>query len=403
MVCFQFDGATMLWTIKYAPKTLEEIVGNSEIKGKVKVWALEWSRGNRKPPLLITGPPGVGKTTIAYALAESNGWELLELNATDSRNKKSIEKALGAASTTTTLSGAMKLIFIDEVDSAVERGGVSAVYEVAKNALQPIIIVANEPWNPSMSSLRTSCTLLEMRKINVRSIGARLKGIAETEKLDMTPEDIEGIAHNSKGDMRSAINDLQSLIKETVHCGERDRKQDIFQSIRTVLKTMDYSEARNATRNLDVDFDMYSRWIDENIPREYEKPEDIASALDSLSRADVFQGRIRRRQYWGLFKYCIDFTTAGVALAKEERYHKFTKYSFPQVIKKLSSTKSKRANEKKLLKRIGTACHVSTRRARIYLPLLKLMFKKSKNPEKLEAYFRFDKDDMKYFGNRKKS
>ncbi|MFH1447470.1 MAG: replication factor C large subunit [Candidatus Micrarchaeota archaeon] len=393
----------MLWTQKYAPMTIDEVVGNADARERIKVWALEWGRGNRKHPLLIAGPPGIGKTCVAHTICNSSGWDLLEINATDTRNKKNMERLLGMASTTSTLSGNLKLIFIDEVDGSLERGGGSAIYEITKNALQPMILVANNPWKPSMAPLRTACTLIEMRRVNVRSIGARLRKIVESEGISIPEELIEKIAHNNNGDMRSAINDLQSVSESGIEntLGDRDRRKDIFHCLRNVFKSTGYWDAKESIYGLDVDWDMYTRWVEENIPREYDRPEDVARAFDSASRADVFKGRIRRRQYWGLMRYCNDLLTAGIALSKEQPYHRFVKYSFPQVIKKLSASKSKRAKEKKVLQRIGAACHVSVKRGREYLPLVKLMLKKHETGT--TTFFRFDEDDITHLvGKRRK-
>lgn len=389
----------MLWTDKYAPKRIEDVVGNPEALERMKVWALEWNRGARKPPLFVYGPTGCGKTCAAHAIACTHGWEMFEMNASDIRDKERIISIVGAASSNSTLSGAPKLILIDEVDGAVERGGVAAIYEIAKSALQPMIIVANDAWDQSLASLRTSCTLIEMRRVNVRSIASRLREIAHTEKLSVGEEKLEAIAENSRGDLRSAINDLQSLGGfADAELFERDREKNIFDSVRKVFKGKTYDEGKEALRGVEVEPEMFSRWIDENVPREYEKPEDVARAFDSLSRADVFFGRIRNRQYWGFLRYVNDLTSAGVSLSKEEPYHKFTKYSFPEFIKKLSASKGKRAKEKKILEKIGIRCHASVKRSREHLPLVKLMLKKAEDPGTIAAYFAFDEEDLLYFG-----
>jgi replication factor C large subunit len=387
----------MLWTDKYAPKNIDEIVGNPEAREKMKVWALDWNRGERKPPLLLFGPTGVGKTCSAHAIAKTYGWELLEMNASDSMDKKSVEGALSIASSTSSLSGALKIIVVDEIDGVAERGGISAVYEVVKAARQPMIIIANDAWGQTMAPLRTACVAVEMRRVNVRSVASKLKEIAHAEALDNPEEMIETIAENSKGDLRSAITDLQALAgAKDADTVERDRERNVFDSVRKVFKGKTYWEAKEALIGLDVEPEMFARWIDENVPKEYDAPEDIARAFDSLSRADVFYGRIRNRQYWGFLRYFNDLTTAGVALAKKEPYHRFVKYDFPQVIKKLSASKSRRAREKKVLGKIGDRTHASTRRARSFLPVAKLMMKE--NAGETAAYFRFDEEDLAYFG-----
>lgn len=114
-------------------------------------------------------------------------------------------------------------------------------------------------------------------------------------------------------------------------------------------------------------------WIEQNIINEYEKPEEIAKAYEILSKADIFRGRIRKTQEWGLLKYMIDLMTAGVALSKKEMYRKFSKFSYPDKIKYLGITRFKRAKEKEQLLELSKYLHCSTKKIRSeFLPYFKL-------------------------------
>ncbi|MFH0818127.1 MAG: replication factor C large subunit [Candidatus Micrarchaeota archaeon] len=394
----------MLWSEKHSPKNIDEVIGNPDALEKIKVWALEWSRGARKPPIFIYGPPGIGKTCLARALASTYGWEYLEINASDVSDKEKIEQILSAAGESSTLSGALKLIFIDEVDGAPGRGVVPAIYDAAKNTRQPMMIAANDAWEQSISSLKTVCMQIELKRVNVRSIASRLKKIAGAENLGINEEQAEAVADNSGGDLRAAINDLQSLAwLDEGGLMEREREKNTYDCVRRVLKAKTYDEAKGATRGVDLEPEMLARWIDENVPREYETPGDIARAFNSLSRADVFYGRIRNRQYWGFLRYFSDLVTAGVALAKEEPYHKFARYDFPNYIRKMGATKSRRAKEKKILEKIGAKTHSSNRRARSALGMVKLMMKNGESEESVARYFLFDEEDVAFLTGKKKA
>ena len=75
---------------KYAPKSLKEFAGNPSVVEEVRTWALLFENNKNQKPLLINGPPGIGKTALAIVLAQEMGWEMLELNSSDTRNKKNI-------------------------------------------------------------------------------------------------------------------------------------------------------------------------------------------------------------------------------------------------------------------------------------------------------------------------
>ena len=116
------------WTHQYRPRSKEEIVGNSEAVQKLEKWINSWAK---KPPkkraAFVYGPPGTGKTATVQALASEHGYDLLEVNASDSRTKNRMEEVLGkAAGQTVTIFGKRRMILLDEmggVSGQKDRGG----------------------------------------------------------------------------------------------------------------------------------------------------------------------------------------------------------------------------------------------------------------------------------------
>lgn len=399
----------MLWSDKYCPKNLEQFAGNGEIVEEVKKWAMDWERGKAGKPILLSGSPGVGKSTLSYALAGTMCWPVVEMNASDLRDEESVRRIVGEASASNTLFGGRRLVLIDEVDGMqrADRGGGKAIVELLKNAMQPVILTANDVWKPSMATLKSYCNMLPMRKVNSRTIASLLRKIAEKESLKVPEEILTGIANNSSGDLRSAINDLQAVGEGGAGAadviGYRDRDKNIFDSVRAVLKANDYKGANEVLWGVD-DRSMFVRWIEENIPLEYEKPKEIEEAFERLSRADVFEGRIIRRQYWGFMRYSNVLATAGVALAKEEPYHKFVKYQFPRIINALSRSRGERTMNREIGVKMGRRCHVSSKDAvELFLPLIKLFCRESSNVEKVQDYFEFEDEEMEYIVGGKKA
>ncbi len=141
--------------------------------------------------------------------------------------------------------------------------------------------------------------------------------------------------------------------------GRRDRKEDIFNVLKIIFKSTKFSSARYAAMISDVDPETLKLWLSENVANEYEKPEEIAKAFDALSRADIFDGRIKRRQYWGFLRYSMTLMTAGVSLAKDEVYRKFTKYQFPSYLRLMSKTMATRSMLYSISRKIGKRLHLS--------------------------------------------
>ena len=81
------------WTEKYRPRTLGDIIGNHQALAILRNWGRDWRQGTvQKKALILCGGPGVGKTSAALALAHDQGWESVELNASDARNESIIRK-----------------------------------------------------------------------------------------------------------------------------------------------------------------------------------------------------------------------------------------------------------------------------------------------------------------------
>ncbi len=378
----------MLWTEKYRPRRLDELIGNPQAREIIRSWAEAWEKGRPQKPLLLVGPPGVGKTASAYALANQFGWEIVEMNASDTRSRSIVERVLGAASESYTLFGKRRrLILIDEVDGLQGRedfGGVYAIIEIIKKAKQPVILTANDPYATPVVRVKPFCKVVEFKRVNYREIAAYLARILEKEGIPYEKEALLELAKKESGDVRSAILDLQAIAeregkvtKELVAIiGQRDREANIFDVLRIIFKATKVMRPFRLTATLDIDPDLFKLWIVENIPREYEKPSEIAEAFHWASRADVFDGRIVRRQYWGFLAYSQELLVNGVIVAKEKPYRKFTPYRFPTWIKLLSQYKSKREMKKEIAKKLAKILHVSTRVVmQEYFPLLPIWFK----------------------------
>jgi len=398
----------MIWNEKHAPKTLDEVSGNLSAVEEIKRWAIDWERGRNGKPLLLYGPPGVGKSAAATALVSEMGWDSVEMNASSLRNKKSIERVLGAASNSGSLFGSRKLLLLEEVDALYgrkDRGGTGAITKIVKESSQPAILTAADYWNPKLLYLRRLVTPVEFKRVNSRGLANTLAAIAEKEGVSVNKSVLEKIAENNQGDIRSAVNDFQALAQgkkelfgsDLSAISHRDREKSAWEAMKLLMKTNSYDEAVRLSWDSDVDPDMFMKWVEENVPLEYTEAGDLERAFECLSRADVFRGRIFARQHWGFLRYVNVLMTAGVALSKKKAYAKFVKYSFPGIIRKLGSTKIKRARLKKLGKKVGLKCHCSIKRANsLFIPLLDVLLRDKQYRPLAIDYFELEPDDVAF-------
>lgn len=377
------------WTIKYKPKTLKEVVGNEEAKQKLVSWLKSWDGSiPEKRAAFLYGPPGVGKTVTVEALANDFQMELVEKNASDYRTEEVIKQFAGLASHYGSLFGRRRIILLDELDGitgSADQGGVKAITEIIKESQCPIILIANNAYDPRFTVLRTHCLLIEFKKPSAGEILKLLKLICSREGIWAEEEALKFIANRSEGDVRSAIIDLQALAQgkkvltydDVSWMGYRDRQESIFTVLRMIMYARTCEGAKRAVNMADVDVDMLFEWIYENVPAHLTDPRDLARAMDALSLADVYRGRVKKTQDWSFTRYVIDFMTAGVAMARvNTKVSGWTPFKFPQRIQMLLRTKNERDMQLQIGFKIKRKCHISAHRAvKEILPYLRIIFR----------------------------
>lgn len=400
----------LLWVEKYRPHSLKDIAGNPRAVAKLSHWLKSYREGDaKKKALLLYGPPGSGKTSAAYALARELGLDLVETNASDVRTKDKVKRIIGHAAGLASLDPEIKgkLILVDEVDGIHGRsdfGGLQAVKTIIKSTKHPVIFLANDPWGLP-SDFRSLCELLEFRGLDRRTMLKVLKKIALEEGVKADEKALNIIVTNANGDMRSALNDLQSLgeggsitLQDMSSLFMRDSELTIFKALAQIFKTESCDRAREAARESEEDPETLLNWIVENVPLEYEDPEDLARAYQYISRADVFLGRIRKRQDWRLLSYASDMMSCGVALSKKRRYSKFVKYRYPQLFALLARSRARRNLIGGIARKMSQGLHVSTKvAANEFIPLFMHLFRDKGTAAGITSHLGLKDDEIEFF------
>lgn len=376
------------WIKKYAPVNVCDIPqANAE---KLKQFVQNFKQ-EKKNSVFLYGPPGSCKSCAAHALAKELELEIIEVNASDVRNAGQINEKIGNALKQHSLFFQGKIVLVDEVDGisgTKDRGGVPALVKLIEKSAFPVILTANDPWNKKFNKLRSCSMLLEFDSPDPIVIADVLKNICEKEKIEFDDVSLKTLARRAGGDLRAAINDLQSLTQGTKKLtkdvieglGERNKQDSINNALLKIFKSSDPSIAVGALNDVNMNLDEAMLWVEYNCPREYKNPADIARAFDAISRADVYRGRIRRRQHWRFLAYVNALISAGVAVAKDAKYAGTIKYMQTTRLLKIWQAKMKYGQRKSIASKIAEKTHCSSKRAiDSSLPYMQQIFKN--NPD----------------------
>lgn len=401
----------MLWTEKYRPKSFDKLIGNAKAKKEIKQWINGWKKGEPQKPLLLVGPPGTGKTTMAHLIAQEFS-DYVELNASDKRSYDIIMSTVGEASATRSFFDAgLKLIILDEVDGIHgndDRGGTKAIGNIIKKGKHPLILAANDFYSKRLKTIKTKTNVIKIPRLHTNSIGAFLKKICREEGVKFDDDVIKELAKRSTGDMRSAINDLEVMAqgKDSISMedlgvvGVKDSTSNIFDSVRIVLKSKTIKNIKPAMY-LDEDPTLVMEIIAENIPREYEKPHEIQKAYEMISQADLYFGRAVSSRNYTYWRYASEFMGVGVALSKDETYRKFARYTGSSSFAMLGRTRSKRDLRDRVAKKMSEKLHVSNQVAIAQFPFMEVMFANDEMAHEIASYLGLEDDEVKLFRSKK--
>ncbi|KAJ7123060.1 replication factor RFC1 C terminal domain-containing protein [Mycena epipterygia] len=231
------DPSSQLWTTRYAPQSLKEICGNKGQVEKLQQWLKDWPNslksGFKKPgkngmnifrAVLITGPPGIGKTTSAHMVAKLEGFTPIELNASDARSKKLVENGMNVNNTSLDgyIAGSSErdgvkitdrtVLIMDEVDgmSSGDRGGVGALNAMIKKSKVPIICIANDRGAQKLKPLVATTYSLVFQRPQAAMIRSRLMTITFKEKMQIPANVIDQLVAGSQSDIRQVLNMLST-------------------------------------------------------------------------------------------------------------------------------------------------------------------------------------------------
>lgn len=342
-----------MWVDKYKPAGITEIIGCQDTVKKLCDWLTKWDsvhiQGTLKIPfskdnpgakaVLLSGPPGIGKTTMATLIGKHYKYEILELNASDTRNAKSITQTLAGVlqsqSITTCASNShahglsnKRLVIMDECDGmgGSDRGGIQELIKILKTSKNPIICICNDRMCTKVRSLANHCYDLRVRRPTKAQIASRMVQVAAKEGLAVDSNAAEMLVEQTGNDIRQVIHSMQmwrsgstrlsySELKDNLTRIEKDKvlRQSPFDACSGILgggKTS-FNDRYNS---FFIDYSLIPLLVQQNyidsskggifknpLVNEAVKMDQLSMAADSVSDMDIVGSKIMGiNQHWEL-------------------------------------------------------------------------------------------------------
>lgn len=276
------------WTEKYRPKKLDEIVGQKDIVESLKLFV----KTKNMPNLLFAGPPGVGKTTAALALANEmfgNNYRqnFLELNASDDRGINVVRGRIKEFARSASLSGAgFKIIFLDESDALTidAQQALRRTMEAYANVTR--FILSCNYSSKIIEPIQSRCAVMRFMELEYKDIKKLVDRVAEKENININKDVIKLIAKISEGDMRKVLLILQSAAIHSKSITEgivykvsgTGRAEDIMDMVNKAI-TGKFKDARDILNKLIIDYGLSGDDVVIQIYRQVRDSKDIEDKL----------------------------------------------------------------------------------------------------------------------------
>ena len=343
------------WSERHRPDRMATLVGNDGPRKRIETWLNSWSKGTpERKGILLVGPPGIGKTTIALATAAEFGWNVVELNASEQRNAAVLRRAAMSGAVHSSLdswsssgqNASRTLILLDEVDhlggsfrkvseKRIEQsfdteiegglkgdsGGKAELLRILEETQQPVIMTCNDKmrlygrsdWRTNETRIRKFADIIEFRRVTAMDLETIARRVLKEEGVSIDGPALDAMVRNNSGDIRALINDLQCAVKmghinlqsalDQIEIGRRDAHVEVFEGVKRMFEAPTNHDAASIARELDRSPSELRTWLSWTTSINRIEDNDVAMAVRALKRAEwshrqTFASTAYRAWYW---------------------------------------------------------------------------------------------------------
>lgn len=318
-------GRDDLWVDRYAPKTLVDVIGHKESIAQLTQWLKAWPASSRGA--LISGPPGIGKSTMAHLIAKAAGYTITEYNASDTRSISMLRGMFGLGMKRLQ----KEVVIMDEVDgfSAQDRGGVGELADLIRKSNCPIICIANH-LPPKLAPLQKACLVVKCSRPVKSTIATAMLGLCKKEGVTISKAELETLCETGGNDIRSIVNQLQyggtRVPPEQPSAASRQSRLDpspsndvsqkdatlrldLFSATQKLMSNKRIS-LHEADDFVYVDYGMVPLMVQEAYLAASRSLDEAVAASEQISFGDMMCTRQWKTQDWSLLPHVVHSTVA---------------------------------------------------------------------------------------------
>jgi len=290
-----------IWTEKYRPDTLDEVVGHEDIVGRLKSFVEEDSI----PHLMFAGPAGTGKTTSAIALAKDlygDEWKqnFMETNASDERGISVVREQIKNFARTKAVNADYKIIFLDEADALTSDAQQALRRTMEQFSENCRFILSCNYSSKIIDPIQSRCAVFRFNRLSEDEVKQYIERIAKEEDFKISESAVEAVLRVAEGDLRRVTNILQTTALQKDKIQEDDiytaaaslRPKEIEEVLETALSG-DFMEARDSLSDLMIERGLDGQDIISAIHREiYDLDIEDKGKLELMESLAEFEFRV---------------------------------------------------------------------------------------------------------------